>query len=382
MVERRAGRPCRLVLVAVLMACAGIAWAAPASAQSTPRAAMLEQQGWQAIQAGRFTEAAGAFRQALVDDDRNATAHLGAGLAAYLLQHLQEAHAQLQRALELNPRLVTAYQLLGDVTDRQGDLQGAIDIYEKGLAIAPGNAGLQAGLARLQRESALQARQRQALSNHFTVRFEGRAEQPLADEALRILEQAYWRIGTILDVYPSTPITVVLYTEQQFRDITLSPAWAAGAFDGQIRVPMRGALKRPQELARVLSHEFVHALIYTLAPSGVPMWLNEGLAVAFEDGGGAWTTPLLAKTPARIPLDDLTQSFAGLPAGAVPLAYAESAAAAEQMITLAGGIGIANLLRDLGAGVDFQKAFAQRMNMSYARFQAEYITGSGSAPGR
>lgn len=345
---------------------------APAFGQATPRAAMLEQRGWQAIQTGHFTEAADAFRQALVDDDQNATAHLGAGLAAYLQQHDQRAREQLQRAIELNPHLTTAYRLLGDVIERQGDVQGAIDTYQRGLAIDPGDAALRAGLARLQRESALKARQRQALSNHFTVRFEGPAQQALADKALAILEQAYWRIGSILDVYPSTPITVVLYTEQQFHDITLSPAWAGGAFDGEIRVPVQGALDNPREFARVLSHEFVHALIYTLAPSGVPTWLNEGLAVAFEDGGGASLERVLAKTSVRIPLSDLRHSFAALPSKAVPLAYAESAAAARRMIQLAGGLGIANLLRDLGSGVDFRKAFADRMNMSFAAFEAEY----------
>src|SRR2546425_8800921 len=84
------------------------------------------------------------------------------------------------------------------------------------------------------------------LSPHFTVLFEGPAEQRLAAAAVDALEAAYWRIGTALLAYPPTVITVVLYTDEQFRDVTRSPAWAGGVFDGKIRVPMRGALNDPR----------------------------------------------------------------------------------------------------------------------------------------
>ena len=104
-----------------------------------------------------------------------------------------------------------------------------------------------------------------------------------------MLDRAYWRIGLLLGgTYPNEPVPVVLYTGEQFRDITRSPSWAAGAYDGIIRVPMRGALDNPTELDRVLSHEFAHALIRNLAPRGVPTWLNEGLATALETGDLEW----------------------------------------------------------------------------------------------
>ena len=74
------------------------------------------------------------------------------------------------------------------------------------------------------------------------------------------------------EVSAGDPIAVVLYTGEQFRDITRAPSWAAGAYDGVIRVPMRGALDKREELDRVLSHEFTHALIRTLASRGVPAW--------------------------------------------------------------------------------------------------------------
>ena len=53
-----------------------------------------------------------------------------------------------------------------------------------------------------------------------------------------MLEAAYARIGAALATYPAEPITVVLYTREQFQDVTRLPTWAAGNYDGRIRVPV------------------------------------------------------------------------------------------------------------------------------------------------
>lgn len=209
----------------------------------------------------------------------------------------------------------------------------------------------------------------QTIGSHFTVAFEGPQDAALADRAIEALDRAYWRIGQILSVFPSAPIPVVLYTTEQFRDVTRSPSWAAGAYDGTIRVPMRGALENERELDRVLSHEFTHALIRTLAARGVPAWLNEGLATALETGGTAWAADVAGRGP-RIPLAVLRGGFGGLDPEAAPLAYATSALAATKLLDLAGGVAVTNLLRDLGQGVDFDRAFLHRIQQPFTQFDA------------
>lgn len=93
----------------------------------------------------------------------------------------------------------------------------------------------------------------------------------MARRAVELLESAYWRVGTALYTFPDRVITVVLYSALQFRDITRSPSWAAAAYDGRIRIPMRGALDHsPGELERVLTHELTHAIIRAIAPRAVP----------------------------------------------------------------------------------------------------------------
>src|SRR5437867_6280623 len=164
-------------------------------------------------------------------------------------------------------------------------------------------------LDRWRRELDLHDRMQRAIGSHFTVSFEGPAEAELAAQALESLDRAYWRIGPLLGVYPSDPIPVVLYTSEQFRDITRSPSWAAGAYDGTIRVPMRGALDKGTELDRVLAHEFTHALIRSLATRGVPAWLNEGLATALETGDLTWAENRMEHVVGGVPLRTLQNGF-------------------------------------------------------------------------
>ena len=194
------------------------------------------------------------------------------------------------------------------------------------------------------KEAALHSRFQQTLSPHFTVLFEGPAEQRLASAALDALEAAYWRIGTTLLAYPSGILTVVLYTDEQFRDITRSPTWAGGVFDGKIRVPMRGALNDPRQLEKVLAHEFTHALIKSLAPRGVPTWVDEGLAVVFEMGDVKWAERLARRAPSLVPLPRLHDGFLSLPADQVPLAYAESALAVRMLIERGADVKAAGIL--------------------------------------
>jgi tetratricopeptide (TPR) repeat protein len=349
--------------------CTALLLATALSAQIDPRAAILERDGWDALAAGHARDATDAFRQALAADPRNARLHLGAGMAATLDHRDADARESLERALLLDPKLNRARALLGQVLYRLGLVHDAIRTYETLIADGPDDSNARAALERWRREVELHDGMRQAVGSHFTVSFEGPAESALAALALESLDRAYWRIGQLLAVYPSDPIPVVLYTTSQFRDITRSPSWAAGAYDGTIRVPMRGALDDLAELDRVLAHEFTHALVRTLAPRGVPVWLNEGLASAIDTSDLAWAEGSLRKSLAVVPLRALTSGFGRLSGDEAELAYATSALAVRRLLRNAGGFAIANLLRDIGAGVDFDTAFLHRMQLAVDDFQ-------------
>jgi len=242
-------------------------------------------------------------------------------------------------------------------------------VYEAARNYAPDDKTVSSRLARLRDEPSPEKGFFQSQSAHFTVLFEGPADEELARRAVDILEDAYWRVGTALYTFPDHVITVVLYTEQQFRDTTRSPAWAAAAYDGRIRVPMRGALQQaPGELERVLAHELTHAMIRAIAPRGVPTWLNEGLAVMFEPQGAQWAAETVSGSSARIPLDELAGSFDQLSGNQARIAYAESADAARRLFDEVGGAGVVALLQDIARGVPLADAFERRMLTPYSAF--------------
>jgi tetratricopeptide (TPR) repeat protein len=332
----------------------------------------LSREAWDALNAGRTQEAAAAFDEALKSAPNQPTLLLGAGVAAHLQGREDDARRLLVDALKIDPALTPASLLLGAVFYQTGDVDAAIDTYQAALAHAPNHPQLTKQLEAWRKEADLHSGFGRKLGNHFTVLFEGPAEAQLADRAVAILETAYDRIGTALYTYPIDVITVVLYTREQFRDITESPDWAGGAFDGRIRVPVRGALQNQAEFERVLRHEFTHALIQSIAPRGVPFWLDEGLAVHFEGSSLARKRQQVRDADTLLPLKRLERSFADLSAPEASLAYAESAVAVEALFEDASAAAIVGLLADIGRGLGFADAFERNVLRPYAEFQDRF----------
>jgi hypothetical protein len=134
-------------------------------------------------------------------------------------------------------------------------------------------------------------------------------------------------------------------------------------------MPVQGALQNMQEFERVLAHEFTHALVRSIAPRNVPLWLNEGLAVHFEGSDPEKRRSDVRSAPALIPLPRLETSFQSMDAGTARLAYAQSAVAVQAMIDLGGAPALVNVLTDLGNGAPFASAFERHMLMPYDEFQ-------------
>lgn len=350
-----------LMLVAVL--------AGQTTSAQAPDAIKLAEAGTRALEDRRYADALSSFRAAAALAPKDASIAFGAGLSAYMLRQNVEAERQLQRALQLNPALKDASILLGELQYRSGRIPAAVATYEAALKLAPSDATLRDKVAQWSAEARAESRFAETRGVHFRVLFEGPVDQALARRAVEILEAAYLRIGDALRFYPGESIEVVLYTTQQFRDITRGPSWASGVYDGRIRLPVRGALERPGDLERVLAHEYVHALIAGITSRSLPAWVNEGLAVVYEGGSLAATERAVASPGNRPRLSSLHSGFGNLPDAMATVAYAESANAARAMLALRGPSAVVMLLRDLGDGVPFETAFHQRIGIRYEEFQ-------------
>ena len=178
----------------------------PDSAQAAaqrPSTAVATRQAWESLNAGRAREAATSFDQLLRVHPTDPGILLGAGVAAHQLGDPDAARRHLVDALRHDPSLTPASLLLGDVLYATGDLDSAIGTYERALSHAPDHKVLLMRLEAWRKELALHDRFAQKLGDHFTVLFEGPAEEDLARTAVRTLEAAYWRIGSVLNTYPA-----------------------------------------------------------------------------------------------------------------------------------------------------------------------------------
>jgi tetratricopeptide (TPR) repeat protein len=248
-----------------------------------------------------------------------------------MLGREDEAERSLKRALELNPRLTDAAKMLGEIQYTAGNVDEAIRSYEQALAQGPGDLALRERLETWRKESTVHRGLTQRNDGRFSIVFEGRTDTELADRAVATLDAAYWRIGRAIGAYPSNSITVTLYTEQQFRDLTRAPEWSAGLFDGRIRIPVKGVRQNLRQFDRVLAHELTHAMVSSLAPRGVPAWLHEGLASYFEPQDIASAVRVLRVT-GPVPVEVLLEGFSGLNERQATAAYAESLLLADVLM--------------------------------------------------
>jgi len=304
--------------------------AAPQVTQSDPARA-----GWEAIQQGDGEKAAASFRAVLAQNPRDSRALAGAAIAAHLLGRDDEAISTLKRALAFNADDVYALYLLGPLAYSQNDIDLAIKSYEHILKVAPGNQSVYQQLQAWKKEADLHSSFTVEPMARFTVMFEGPEQQEIASRVSETLDAAYARVGQALGAYPPQAVTAILYTKEQFRDITKSPSWAAAAYDGRIRIPVLGALTKPAELDRIVTHEYTHAVVQQLYP-GIPFWMNEGLATYMEPGEHAALVARLRGPDLTISLDKLTAAFHTPDGGDAAVAYAEAYVTVREMATRLG----------------------------------------------
>ncbi len=334
----------------------------------------LERAGTAAIESGRFGDALEAFSRATEVRPHDSSLCFGAGVAAFMLAQDDVAQARFECALALHPDFREAALWLADLHYRAGRLADAISIYEGIRQRSTWTSELQQKLDHWRKEQELQRRFREVRSEHFIASFERAGDEALARDVMARLEAASRRIGEVLGAYPSRPITVVLYTREQFDDVTGLAAWSAAAYDGRIRLPMGGALEMPEERDRVLSHEYAHAMIVMMGGRTVPAWMSEGLATALEPAGIPETDGMVVPAGVSRGLADLERGFIRLSSGDAEAAYVSSARAVRLLIERRGMSTIIALLHDLARGTPFARAFAQRLAMRYEDFAARIDT--------
>lgn len=333
------------------------------------------QLGWEAIRQNAFADAEPHFAASIEQFDKEAAFYFGAAIAFHRRQKERDAFRMLEIGISLDPEQAIAYKLLGEIYESRNEFKKAIEAWEKASRLDPRDAALSARMEKMRREHQLFSQFQQAQTLHFNLLFEGREEKDRARMVIQLLEQAYQEIGRTFSYYPDRTILAVLYTDQQFRDVTQSPAWTKALFDGKIHLPIGGPIENEALLKKVVYHEYTHALVHQLSRGKTPTWLNEGLALYFEEGG---TLDRDRLPPPLLPLDRLHGTFMAYDEPTARRAYAQSRSATAYLIDRYGFFRIKLLLEGLADNTPFPNAFEQVFLIPYADFELEWQKRMGS----
>ena len=311
------------------------------------------------------------FEQGLLYDNRDPDLHLGIGLCHMMRSDYDDAEFAFQNVVSFEPQSFLAHVKLGEIHYLRNELEQAAEWWREASRLKPGDKILKRRLEKLERQLALGEELDVEADRYFSVVFDGESNPELSYTVMDMLGDAYFEIGQSLFLYPKRQIAVTLVTRSEFRDITDSPEWADGLYEGQIKVPVAGY--NPQVLKTVLKHEYVHAVVYDLMSSRCPWWLNEGLAQYLSDPAetlarkkriatgllGNGNVPSLEKFPGNI-------------AGNAALArerYALALSAVHFFVDEFTMFNLVDALEALADGISMDDAMREATGFSMAEFQ-------------
>jgi len=306
------------------------------------------------------------YRQALVFDPKNVGLLLNLA-ALYLRQsEFSEALDPLEHARRIAPDSPDVFKLMGWAYYGAGKTADAIDAWTQAERLRPDREVEQA-LEKAQRDKSEEESYREGESAHFDLKYYGGAAPDLAREIMRALEDDFRDLENQLDYTPPESISVILYTQQAFADITRAPGWVGALNDGRLRIPVQGLAHVTPELAHVLKHELTHSFVGQKTHNRAPTWLQEGVAQWMEGRRSSIDAGALINATTQGPpsLASMEGSWMGLSGNAAAFAYAWSLAVVESIIDAGGVSDISRLLDRVATAPSTEEAVQGTLHLSY-----------------
>lgn len=224
----------------------------------------------------RYRDAIERFGDALEYVDDQPRLYFGQGVCYFTLAQYDDAEEVFSRVIQLQPDHFLAHRMLGEIYYMSNNMDGAREHWETALKIKPDDEYTKKRMAGLKKFDKVAGKYETENGMMFSVSFDGTEKPELRELVLGMLEEISTDVGQQMGLYPKRQIPVILLTNRAFFDITGSPEWAGGVYEGHIKVPVD---KYDAKLLRmVLAHEYVHAVIFDHLSFRCPWWLNEGLA--------------------------------------------------------------------------------------------------------
>ncbi|RII27281.1 MAG: hypothetical protein CXR31_08515 [Geobacter sp.] len=286
------------------------------------------------------------------------------GIALHAAKRYEGAIYELERARSLGEASPELYYHLGSVYYDSGDLSHAVEMWEKALELDPSRSSIRELVDKTRRELVLETRMDKWFSSRFSLTYDTELKSLPAGRILDVLETAYNRVGADLDYFPEARVQVLLYTRKDFKELTASPDWSGGLYDGKIRVPVGGATELTPLLRNVLVHEYTHVVVYEMTKGNCPTWLNEGLAEL--EGRKEFNQPMadlgrVARHGGFLSFPLLEQPFSTLSGRQVTLAYQQSYGLVNFMVARYGWHKMQEILRLLETEMSVQDAIGSAL---------------------
>ncbi|MBI3404913.1 MAG: tetratricopeptide repeat protein [Acidobacteria bacterium] len=327
------------------------------------------------LERGNMDSAVAHYRRALTF----APSHLGVLLSiSYLhlrLSEYSQALEYLERGQRVAPNSPDVAKLLGWAYYGLNKIDPAVREWKRALSLRE-DSDVERALAKALKDQQVESEFREGETRHFTLRYHGGAAPQLAREILRTLEDHFRTIDTELNFTPPEAIGVLLYTQQDFVDITRAPSWAGALNDGRIRIPVQGLTSVTPHLSSTLKHELTHSFVHQKTRGRAPVWMQEGIAQWMEGKRSRDNASLLLQAYERklsLPLQAMEGAYSGMPSDVASYAYAWSLGVVEYIVQSNGVGDLVRILDRMNTERNTEEAVRSVLKMGYSDLEAETV---------
>jgi tetratricopeptide (TPR) repeat protein len=289
---------------------------------------------------------------------------LSRGICNYYLKKYDIARYELERTRTGRPDSVDLLFYLGLVLYETDNRQQAMELWEQALLLSPNRPEIIAVLKKARKETAVESNMDRGNSSRFNLTYDPGVSTTFALAVLDVLESASNQVGAELGHFPAARVPVAIYKRDDYKDVTNSPDWSGGVYDGTIRVPFGAMSEVTPTMRAILFHEYAHVVVFDLTRGNCPLWLNEGIAEIF--GRREFTFPAAEKGHAGlkttvVDIRKLEGSFSGLSSSEATRAYQQSYSMVNYLVSTYGWHRVNAILAALGKGMTISAAVASAL---------------------
>lgn len=302
---------------------------------------------------------------------------LNQAIEYYQKNEYELAKQAAQDSLKHDSQNAFAYELLGDIYNNQQNLKEAKIQYDIAYNLQP-REGLRGKMEKLGTETQVDKKLSTYREEHFIIKYQNQDRGIEGFELRELLRQTYRDISRDLGYYFRGQIVVLLYDEGDFKKIAGSPHWAAGLYDGKVRMPLKRFSYNDKQLRALTAHEVTHAFVAALSSQRAPAWINEGLAQVEQNKVEKIDMLVFdsaVKTRTLLPLDQLIseQALQGKSDALwVGLFYQQSFHLTQYLVDRYGTVNLKKMLLEFAQGKNSDEVIRAVLQISTARLEKEW----------